>query len=151
MTTQQFILMADGGSRGNPGPAASGTVIYKQGKIPITNGMINSDLVDPIYAGGEFLGNTTNNVAEWNGLLAGLKWLQINYDLADVDLQILLDSKLVVEQILGKWKVKQDHLKPFYRDCKNILDSVQSWEATHIYRENNKVADNLVNQVLDNL
>jgi len=130
---QQVDIFTDGGSRGNPGPAGAGFVI----KAP--NG-------EAILSRGIFLGRTTNNVAEYTAVreaLAAAKEIGVQ------SIRLFADSQLLVRQLNGQYKVKSDNLKGFYADCMGLLMSFSSWQATHIYREQNTEADGLANQAMD--
>jgi ribonuclease HI len=148
---KNFLLMCDGGSRGNPGPSACGFVVYE-----IETGFESSKdslieiikLLDPVISEGVFLGNTTNNVAEWSGLDLGLQSIQKKYG-NQCCVRVLLDSELVMKQVLGIYKVKQEHLKPFNNSVKIVSKSFLSFAIEHVYREFNKESDNLVNICLD--
>lgn len=126
-------LYADGGSRGNPGPAAYGAVLFAEG------GTVLREL-------SAFLGVTTNNVAEWCGLIAGL---EAALDLSVDEIEVRLDSELVVRQLSGAYRVKQDHLIPLHAKAKTLLRRFRSARVVHVPRKQNKEADALVNQVLD--
>ena len=126
-------LYADGGSRGNPGPAAYGAVLFDEdgGVLREVSG---------------FLGTSTNNVAEWSGLIAGLEAaLELGVD----EIEARLDSQLVVRQLIGAYRVKQAHLMPLHAKAKSLLRRFASSHIDHVPREQNKEADALVNQVLD--
>jgi ribonuclease HI len=171
-----LAVFADGGSRGNPGPAAFGYVVYelktpntspapfvvvynpnpsKQGTSvsgeffmkEIESGNI---FLDQILEEGKYLGETTNNQAEWQGVLYGVKKITEKYDLNNVqNLSIFLDSELVVKQVRGIYKVKKPELKPFHQETLSLLKNFKSWSIYHIKRNFNKEADRVVNEVLD--
>jgi ribonuclease HI len=126
-------LNFDGGSRGNPGPAAYGFV-----------------LVDPdgneAARVGQVLGSTTNNVAEYTGLLRGLEHA---LELGVREIEIRGDSELIVKQVLGQYRVKNAQLKPIYDDVMRLLGTFASHSIRHVYRADNSIADSLVNQALD--
>jgi ribonuclease HI len=126
-------LYADGGSRGNPGPAASGAVLYGE----------DGEVLDEI---GTFLGVTTNNVAEWNGLVDGLKAAVAR---GVDDLAVRLDSELVVRQLSGEYRVKHPGLIPLHAQARALLRKIAYVDVQHVRRHRNKAADALVNQVLD--
>ena len=126
-------LYADGGSRGNPGPAASGAVLYGE----------DGEVLEEI---GTFLGVTTNNVAEWTGLLQGLK-AALARGVDDIDVR--LDSELVVRQLDGAYRVKHPGLIPLHAEAKALLRKFAHHDVRHVRRHENKAADALVNQVLD--
>ncbi|MFD8979021.1 bifunctional RNase H/acid phosphatase [Streptomyces sp. NPDC059564] len=130
----RFVVEADGGSRGNPGPAGYGAVVLD----PATG--------ETLAERAEFIGVATNNVAEYKGLIAGLKAAR---ELApDAVVLVRMDSKLVVEQMSGRWKIKHPDMKPLAAEAAKILPRAQityEW----IPRERNKHADRLANEAMD--
>ncbi|MGP6157736.1 MAG: ribonuclease HI family protein [Vulcanimicrobiaceae bacterium] len=126
-------LFADGGSRGNPGPAASGAVLVAED---------GTTLVEI----GEFLGIATNNVAEWRGLLSGLA---AAVELGVEYLTVRLDSELVVRQLTGVYRVKHADLIPLHAQAKRLLAKFKAVDVGHIRRKHNAAADALVNRTLD--
>lgn len=137
----EFILYADGGARGNPGPAGAGAVVFD------ASGKRVVEVAD-------YLGVATNNVAEYEAVLRGLKALAAEYP-ADffktASLTIRMDSKLVIEQLKGAYKVKHPNLIPRYLELKNVLArSFSSVAYEHVPREKNKDADALANRAMDN-
>ena len=128
-----LIIEGDGGARGNPGPAAYGALV----RDAATGEVLNSE--------GLTLGVTTNNVAEYSALVAGLEMARaIDPDAA---LDVRLDSKLVIEQMAGRWKVKHPAMKPLFAKARQLTPAVVTW--TWVPREQNKAADALVNAALD--
>lgn len=128
-----YKLFFDGACRGNPGPATFGGVIYDA----------NGEEIDHFKT---FLGETTNNVAEYCGLLAGLnraKALNITH------LEVYGDSNLVIQQVSGKWKVKNHRLKTIYKQIKTVEKFFTSIKYQHVYRNKNKRADALANEAFD--
>lgn len=126
-------IHTDGGSRGNPGPAAAGVLISnKQGKT--------------LFARGYFLGKTTNNVAEYEGILRSLSAAA---NLGGTELEICCDSELVVKQINGEFRVKNAKLRPLYQLIMRQLAEFDHTTVKHIYRQDNVDADTLVNAALD--
>ena len=126
-------MFADGGSRGNPGPAASGAVLFDEA----------GELLREV---GTFLGVATNNVAEWTGLLTGLEAaIEMGID----DLSVRLDSELVVKQIAGVYRVKHEGLIPLHAKAKVLMRKFARIDVQHVRRKENAAADALVNQVLD--
>ena len=126
-------LFADGGSRGNPGPAAAGAVLYDE----------DGEVLEEI---GTFLGVTTNNVAEWTALLEGLKAaLARGVD----ELAVRMDSELVVKQLSGAYRVKHPGLIPLHAEAKALLRRFAHVDVRHVPRKENAAADAVVNQVLD--
>jgi len=128
-------LYFDGASRGNPGLASFGGVIYDEDGHEEIN-----------YK--KKLGRETNNYAEYSGLLAGLK-VCIQYEIRSV--KVYGDSKLVVEQLKGNWKVKSENIKPLYEEIKTLLTPEHFDKITfnHVRRHLNKRADELANMALD--
>ncbi|MCX5378613.1 bifunctional RNase H/acid phosphatase [Streptomyces sp. NBC_00091] len=130
----RFVVEADGGSRGNPGPAGYGAVVLD----PATG--------ETLAERAEFIGVATNNVAEYKGLIAGLRAAR---ELApDAMVRVRMDSKLVVEQMSGRWKIKHPDMKPLAAEAATILPRAQvtyEW----IPREKNKHADRLANEAMD--
>jgi len=134
----QVILFFDGGSRGNPGPAGAG--------YWITNG-------DTPHGGYKYLGHQTNNVAEYNGLILGLEQLstlQKSHSLdSELSVKIYGDSKLVIEQCKGNWKIKAPHLVPLHRSVLDLLKGFKNVEFTHVLRHLNTNADAMANMAID--
>ena len=133
----KLLLQCDGGSRGNPGPAAYGYVVYD---ITSSAGIV-------LEKCGNYLGITTNNQAEYQGLIAGLTWIATNHPTAE--LSIKMDSLLIVNQVKGLYKVKSPDLIPRIKEVRGLLSKIHSWSISHTYREGNSLADSLVNQALD--
>ncbi|MEU8540948.1 bifunctional RNase H/acid phosphatase [Streptomyces sp. NPDC048717] len=133
-TPRELIVEADGGSRGNPGPAGYGAVVLD----PATG--------ETLAERAEFIGVATNNVAEYKGLVAGLR---AAIDLfPDADVHVRMDSKLVVEQMSGRWKIKHPDMKPLAAEAARIYPPGRvryEW----IPRERNKHADRLANEAMD--
>jgi ribonuclease H / adenosylcobalamin/alpha-ribazole phosphatase len=134
----RFTIQADGGSRGNPGPAGSGAVIYDDTKKVV--GEVS-----------EFLGHTTNNVAEYTAILRALELLhkKLGADAREATVAVEMDSKLVVEQMLGHYKIKHPNLKPLAAGVQELMQGFGSITFTHIPREKNKYADMLANRAMD--
>ena len=129
---RHFLLTSDGGSRGNPGPAGYGSVITENGKI-----------VAELY---DYIGVATNNVAEYSGLIAGLK--AVNEIDPAATVLVKMDSKLVVEQMSGRWKVKHPNMKELAKQAFAAHDpKLVSYQW--IPREENSHADSILNDVLD--
>lgn len=131
---RQLVLEADGGSRGNPGPAAYGTLIRDAGSGEV--------LVEEART----LGVVTNNVAEYRGLIAGLRLVQVLDPEAAVEVR--MDSKLVIEQMAGRWRIKNADLQPLAAEARSSLPAGQvRW--TWVPREQNRRADELANAAMD--
>ena len=126
-------LYTDGGSRGNPGPAAYGCALYDDA----------GKLVDIDAA---YLGRATNNQAEYNGIIAGLKLAQKS---GVKNIICYMDSELIVKQVKGEYKVRNANMKPLYEKLMRIVEKFDSFAFSHVYREKNKVADKLANLILD--
>lgn len=127
------FLFTDGGSRGNPGPAAAGAIIKdKTGEV--------------LFEKGQFLGQATNNEAEYRALLLGLK---ASADLKPDQLVVLLDSELVYYQLRGDYRVKNPILAKLWQEAKKIEKNFPKVIYKHIPREKNTHADALVNEALD--
>lgn len=132
MTT--FFIYTDGGARGNPGPAATGIIIKDETGKTITH-----------Y--GEYLGKTTNNIAEYSALISALKKAK---SLGATKVTCYADSKLVIEQVSGRWKVKEPHLQTLVLEAYKLLQTfTDGYSLKYIPREKNKEADAEVNKVLD--
>lgn len=133
----KLLLNTDGGSRGNPGPAAYGYVIQD---ITSGAGMI-------LEKCGNYIGETTNNIAEYQGLIDGIKWVVANHN--DAELLIKMDSLLIVNQVKGLFKVKNPGLFLKWQEVRELLSQLPKWSIEHTYREGNSLADSLVNEALD--
>jgi ribonuclease H / adenosylcobalamin/alpha-ribazole phosphatase len=131
----KLIVEADGGSRGNPGPAGYGTVV----RDALTGGVLAEKA--------ESLGVVSNNVAEYRGLLAGLA--AAAEVAAGADVEVRMDSKLVVEQMSGRWRIKHPDLKPLAVEAQRLASRLGSVRYTWIARERNKHADRLANEAMD--
>ena len=129
----EATLFADGGSRGNPGPAASGAVLVG------ADGAILREVA-------RYLGASTNNVAEWTAVALGL---QAAIELGIRNLAVRLDSELVVKQLAGEYRVKHPGLRPLFREVTQLLGRLEHVDVRHIPRKQNALADALVNRVLD--
>lgn len=132
MLKKTATLYTDGGSRGNPGPAGIGFEL------------LLSD--DEKILGGAYIGEASNNIAEYQAIVWGLQ----NAREAGVSTIILrADSELAIKQIKGEYKVKNEGLKPLFFEVVSLLKSFESFTAEHVYRKDNVVADALVNEALD--
>jgi ribonuclease HI len=123
----------DGGSRGNPGPASYGVVIRDP----------RGEIVARLK---KYIGRTTNNVAEYYGLIAALDYAEANSIRA---LRVESDSELLVKQIRGQYKVKSADLKPLYERAKKMSQAIPAFRIDHVYREQNREADLLANEAMD--
>ncbi|HMP02069.1 MAG TPA: ribonuclease HI family protein [Gemmatales bacterium] len=127
-----LTIHIDGGSRGNPGPAAFGYVITAPGK--------------PRLLGNGTLGRATNNVAEYTGLVSALTKAA---ELGATDVRIRSDSELLVRQMRGEYRVKNEGLAPLYEQARDLVGRIGSVTFEHVPRENNTEADRLCNEALD--
>ncbi|MEV7395997.1 bifunctional RNase H/acid phosphatase [Aeromicrobium sp. NPDC092404] len=133
--TSRIIIEADGGSRGNPGPAAYGALVR------------DADSERVIAQQGATIGVATNNVAEYSGLVAGLRLAREHVPDAS-SVEVRMDSKLVIEQMAGRWKIKHESMKPLAAEARGLLPRVGvTW--TWVPREQNAAADALANAALD--
>lgn len=135
---KELKIYSDGGARGNPGPGASAFVVEKEGRV--------------IHREGKYLGKTTNNLAEYSGALMGVGWLEKNIsDFKNIKkVNYFLDSELVVNQLSGKFKIKNENLRNLFYAIKEIEKRIPLKIFYHaIPREKNKLADLLVNKTLD--
>jgi ribonuclease HI len=132
-TTAAFRANIDGGSRGNPGPASYGVVIRDP------RGQVVAKLK-------KYIGRSTNNVAEYYGLIAALDYAQQHSIRA---LQVQSDSELLVRQMRGQYKVKSPELRPLFERARKMAQAFDSFKIEHVYREQNADADALANEALD--
>ncbi len=130
---EEIVVYTDGGSRGNPGPAAAGFVLID------TNG---TQLLGKAF----FLGRTTNNVAEYTAII---KALEAAKQKGGKRITVFSDSELLVRQLNGQYKVKSEQVRPLYRQATFLMDEFESCKVQYIAREENKEADKLVNQALN--
>jgi ribonuclease HI len=129
----KVVINVDGGSRGNPGPAGIAAVATDpSGEI--------------LAERSETIGKATNNVAEYRALLLGI---ELAKELEADEAEFVGDSLLIVEQVRGKWKVKQEHLRPLHTKVKDALRELPSWSIRHVKRDENTRADELLNDALD--
>ncbi len=131
---KKAVLYTDGASRGNPGPAGAGSYLQDE------KGQVLAEVA-------AYLGTTTNNVAEYQGLLHGLrKALELGID----EIVIRADSELMIRQIQGRYRVKNEGLKPLYQEAMGLLKKFRTYTTQHVPREQNKEADRLSNEAIDN-
>jgi ribonuclease HI len=128
-------LFTDGGARGNPGPAAYGYVLEAE------DGTV-------LASHGEYIGSTTNNVAEYSGLVAGLRKA---LELEVPDVEVVSDSELMVKQMRGEYRVKNEALRELFTEADRLARRVGNVEYRHVKRAHNEEADRLVNAALDAL
>ena len=130
----KVVVEADGGSRGNPGPAGYGAVVFSNGRDTV--------LAERKAA----IGRATNNVAEYRGLIAGLEGA---LDVGATEVAVSMDSKLVVEQMSGRWRVKHPDLQPLNRRANELAGELDDVTYAWIPREKNTHADRLANEAMD--
>ncbi|TWF94244.1 bifunctional RNase H/acid phosphatase [Saccharopolyspora dendranthemae] len=130
----RVIVEADGGSRGNPGPAGCGAVVF------------DADSRAVLAERAIGLGETTNNVAEYQGLIAGLRAAR---ELGASEVSVRMDSKLVVEQMAGRWKVKHANLQPLNAEARQLAGDFERVDYEWIPRAENSAADKLANDAMD--
>ena len=136
MTKDIYRIHTDGGARGNPGPAAVGVVIQKNGKL--------------LHRFGRTIGETTNNVAEYRGVIEALVYMRSILKKNDFELIFILDSMLIVNQLNGIFKIKEPRLRELSFEVKLLEQEVGGViRYTTVPREQNRDADFLVNQALD--
>lgn len=130
---KRAVLYADGACRGNPGPAGAGAALVDEEGHVVAEAM-------------RHLGHATNNVAEYTALIIGLEEAR-RYEVQD--LEIRMDSKLVVEQMNGNWRIKHPNLRPLAIQAGALLASFPKRQIRHIPREQNAIADALANRAID--
>jgi len=130
----KIIIYSDGGARGNPGPAGIGCVIQ----------------TDNVKEISRYIGEATNNQAEYQAVIEALKWVQENIQESDKEIEFYLDSELVVEQLNQRYKLKNEGLKPLFWQIRELVMRLGGRVTfAYIPREQNKEADRLVNQAID--
>lgn len=129
----KLTVHVDGGSRGNPGPAAIAAVISDA----------DGQVVHEVH---ETIGRATNNVAEYRALILGIERAA---ELGGTELELIGDSELIVKQVRGEYRVKDAGLKPLHSAAQQALGHFAEWQIRHVKREQNAEADALVNEALD--
>jgi len=129
----KLVVHVDGGARGNPGPAAAGAVV-------------SSPAGDVLDEASERIGDATNNVAEYHGLLLGLARVRA---LGATEVEVVNDSELVGRQVTGEYKVRHAGIKPLHAQALAALAPFEHWSIRTVPREQNARADELVNEALD--
>jgi formyltetrahydrofolate-dependent phosphoribosylglycinamide formyltransferase len=129
----RIIAYTDGASRGNPGPAAAGFTLSEPGGTEL-------------QAKAFFLGEATNNAAEYTAIIRALEAAR---QIGAEQITVFSDSELLVRQVNGQYKVKSEHIRPFFQQVLDLLAQFRDWKVRHIPREKNKKADKLVNLALD--
>ena len=130
---ESVVVNVDGGARGNPGPAAIAAVAHDEaGEV--------------LAERSETIGAATNNVAEYRAMLLGI---ELARELGASELELVGDSELIVRQVRGEYKVKQDHLRPLHTKVRDELRGFGRWSVRNVPRAENARADELVNEALD--
>jgi ribonuclease HI len=129
----EVVVNADGGARGNPGPAGIGAVVTGP------DGRVLAEVAEGI-------GWTTNNVAEYRAVIAGLERAR---DLGARRVRVRADSLLVISQLKGRWKVREAHLQPLWAQARRLAGGFERVAFEHVPRERNRAADALANQAMD--
>jgi ribonuclease HI len=133
---REVVVYTDGGARGNPGPAAIGAVVIDPTTQPPTR----------LATVSECIGVTTNNVAEYRALIAGLRAAA---PFRARCLRVRADSMLMIKQLTGEYRVRQAHLAPLHRQARELMQDYEEIDLQHVPREQNTDADALVNAALD--
>jgi ribonuclease HI len=142
LSTDGFVVRTDGAARGNPGPAAAGAVL-----ISLARRDARDPLASPDASISDYLGVQTNNVAEYTAVVRAIA---LAHELGARRLELLLDSKLIVEQLAGRWRVKDLKLRPLWAEAlRHLRELPEGWVAAHVPRAQNSLADAMCNQAID--
>jgi len=137
-----YVVRTDGAARGNPGPASAGAVL-----LSLTRSDARDPLATPDASISDYLGVQTNNVAEYTAVVRAIALAQ---ELGARRLELLLDSKLIVEQLAGRWRVKDLKLRPLWAEALRRLRTLpDGWVAAHVPRAQNTLADAMCNEAID--
>jgi ribonuclease HI len=137
-----FIVRTDGAARGNPGPASAGAALFRTDRADARD-----PRAVPDASISDYLGVQTNNVAEYTGVVRAL---ELARDLGASEVHLLLDSKLIVEQLAGRWRVKDAKLRPLWAEALRQLRLLpEGWVAAHVPRAQNSLADAMCNEAID--
>jgi len=137
----RLVIRTDGAARGNPGPASAGAVLIDADAPGARN-----PLAPPLASISDYLGVQTNNVAEYTAVVRALS---LAAELGATEVHLLLDSKLIVEQVNGRWRVKDAKLRPLHAEVVERLRGFARWTAVHVRRAENSAADALCNEAID--
>ena len=141
MAARAYVIRCDGASRANPGHASAGAVLIDADR---------PDALDPAARPdasiSDYLGIQTNNVAEYTAVVRALR---LAVELGAREVRLLLDSMLIVEQLAGRWRVKDRKLAPLHGEALGLLRSLDRWSAAHVRRAENFAADALCNTAID--
>ncbi len=140
MDSNKIIVYTDGGARGNPGPAAVGVVVY-----------IKSKTKKELYEYSRYIGESTNNIAEYQAVILALENIKkmLKSKSKNSELEINVDSELLYRQVRGEYRVKMPHLKPLVAKVKKLSETFKKVDFNLVRREQNREADQLVNEALD--
>jgi len=136
---KSIVIYADGGSRGNPGPSGAGAVVFDE------TGKVLAEV-------SKFIGDTTNNVAEYTAIIEGLLAAKkvAGKSHRKIPVEIRMDSELVIRQMIGRYKVKHPNLKPLHNKVMGIIgEDFPNITYTHVPRDKNSHADRLANEAMD--
>ncbi len=137
-----FVVRTDGAARGNPGPASAGAVL-----ISLARSDAHDPRAVPDASISDYLGVQTNNVAEYTAVVRAIA---LALELGAGRLELLLDSKLIVEQLAGRWRVKDAKLRPLWAEALRMLRTLpEGWTASHVPRAQNSLADAMCNDAID--
>jgi ribonuclease HI len=141
-STNGFVVRTDGAARGNPGPASAGAVLLSLARPDARN-----HRAEPDASISDYLGVQTNNVAEYTAVVRAVA---LGLELGARRLELLLDSKLIVEQISGRWRVKDAKLRVLWAEVLTLLRKLpDGWTAAHVPRAENSLADSMCNEAID--
>ncbi|MEO8229819.1 MAG: ribonuclease HI family protein [Chloroflexota bacterium] len=140
-TGLRLIVRTDGAARSNPGPASAGAVLIDADRPDARH-----PLAPPLATLSDYLGIQTNNVAEY---IAVVRALALATELGAREVHLMLDSKLIVEQLHGRWRVKDAKLQPLHAEARRLLQGFDRWTAVHVPRAQNSAADLLCNEAID--
>ena len=142
IATTGFVVRTDGAARGNPGPASAGAVL-----ISLARPDAHNPRAEPDASISDYLGVQTNNVAEYTAVVRAVA---LGVELGARRLELLLDSKLIVEQLTGRWRVKDAKLRPLWAEALQQLRTLPGgWTAAHVPRAQNSLADAMCNEAID--
>jgi len=141
-STTGFVVRTDGAARGNPGPASAGAVLISLGRPDARDPRATPDA-----SISDYLGVQTNNVAEYTAVVRAIG---LGLELGARRLELLLDSKLIVEQLAGRWRVKDAKLRPLWAEAlRRLRELPDGWVAAHVPRAQNSLADAKCNEAID--
>ncbi len=136
-----FVIRTDGAARGNPGPASLGAAL-----IRLDRPDAHDPRAQPDATISDYLGIRTNNVAEYTGVLRAVR---LAAELGARRVELLLDSNLIVEQLHGRWRVKDAKLAPLHAEARRLLAGFDRWSAAHVRRAENFAADAMCNEAIE--